>query len=65
MHIIELQDSETTANLGRFKTTLKFNIGDEIVFSEDVYVIERTLKFLYPESDDVEYIYVKLLRKFE
>lgn len=56
MRTIKIIDTQMGLVLGNFKSAFIYSIGDNIVVSERVYVVQETLKYVYQDAEEIEHI---------
>lgn len=60
MRSVRFIDSQTMAVLGVFKSIFVYNTGDHVAISDKVYIVISTLKYVYLDAEEVEYVSVSL-----
>lgn len=58
MRCVKFIDKEHEAVLGIFKSCFVYNSSDKVVINDRVYVVIDTLKYVYLDAEEVEFINV-------
>jgi len=56
MRSVKFINAELEAVLGVFKTAFVFLPGDNVAIGDKIYVVSSTLKYVYLDAEEVEYI---------